>query len=162
MKSKISEYLKKIINNRALSLTILLIIFLFLCFYYYGNFMEHQEYPTVTQDLFNYTVGETISFSITVEKTYPGGFYLYYGRYQGKNIYYKVNSSQEVDTGDKVYFLGIMEPANQIISTKMIIIKKWSYYSLILRSLVAFVILILIFNKYWYFNHEKREFRRRK
>ncbi len=151
----------KIISNRALILIFLFLILIGLCIYYYDNFRDYQEYPGTGTIVTSYPIGKMVAVSGTVTQTFDGGFYLE-DNYQGKPIIYRIISDAKVKIGDKSQLLGILGPDYQITAREMKLTEKWSYYFLLLRSFIAFLFLAFIFNYYWRFDFNNREFVRRR
>lgn len=153
--------LSKIPGKRIISLLILFLILVGLCIYYYDNFMAHQEYPSLGVVVNNYPEGNMVSVSGTVTETFDNGFYMQ-DNYQGKTVTFKVYTDSKVRLGDKSQVLGVLGSDYQITPSKMIIIEKWSYDFLLLRSLIALFFLVFIFNRYWRFDFTNYEFVRRR
>jgi hypothetical protein len=64
--------------------------------------------------------------------------------------------------GDKTQVLAVLGPDYQLIPTKILITEEWSYNFLLVRSFIAFLFLLFIFNRYWRFDLKKYEFTRRR
>ena len=145
---KILYYTKKMARNRVICLSVLILIFLALCFYYNSNFFKHQEYSSTGTILTSYPQGHMVFVSGTVADTFNGGFYL--NKYkEEKLVRFRVLSSENVSVGDKVEILGILGSNYKIKAIKIVVTPNWNYYYLILRSLAGFLIIILFLWKYW-------------
>ncbi|OPY25074.1 MAG: hypothetical protein A4E27_01061 [Methanobacterium sp. PtaU1.Bin242] len=164
MKRKTSDrifYLQKITRNRIFLLLVLVILLVSLCAYYYENYEQHQEYPSLGTILVNYDEGQLVSVSGTVTGTFDGGFYLE-DSYQDRFIKFKIISPTSVSVGDKASVLGVLGPDYQVTSTKLLVTPRWSYQFLLLRSFLAFFFLVFIFSRYWKFDRKNWLFIRRK
>jgi len=73
----------------------------------------------------------------------------------------KVLSDLDVDDGDRVEILGVLQKG-EITPENIIVYKKWSYYSIFIRSAIAIPIVVYVFFKYWTFDFRKMKFKRRK
>lgn len=159
--SQIRGVFNKISGNRVGLLIILILILTGLCLYYNDHYVKHQNYPTTSDILSNYQVGETILVGGTVTQITPGGFLLS-ETYHQNTIKYRVYSPDKVSLGDKVSLLGTLEPNYQVISQRMLVENSWSYRFVLIRSFIAFIVLFFIFNHYWKFDRENWIFIRRK
>lgn len=147
-------------KRRLLTAAILLVILAGFCIYYQENYEAHQ-YPDTAAILKSYPAGETVSVSGKVASTSSGGFKLQ-DTGTKKNVTYTVSSSYPVSPGDNVRLSGVLGPDYQISASRVLVTPKWSYEFLLLRSLLAFIFLAWLFNRYWKFNTKKMEFQRRK
>lgn len=159
--SKLAECIGKLANKRILSLLILILILSGLCLYYYDNFRDHEEYPSVGTILLNYPEGKMVSVSGTVTGTFQEGFYLE-DSYQDKQVKFTIISDTQVSPGDKLAVVGILDRDYRVTSSRILATPQWSYLLLLIRSFLAFFFLIYIFNRYWKFDLKNREFIRRK
>jgi hypothetical protein len=147
-------------KKRLVTATILLALLAGLCLYYQENYEAHQ-YPDTTVILKSYPVGETVSVSGKVASTSTGGFKLQDTSTREK-VTYTISSSYPVFPGDNVRLSGVLGPDYQITASRVLVTPQWSYEFLLLRSLLAFLFLAWLFNRYWHFDREKMEFQRRK
>jgi hypothetical protein len=157
MKDKI----KKLTKNRILTIPILILILIGLCIYYSDNIWEKQSYPSTGVVVTYYPLGEMVSVSGTVSNTFPGGYYMD-DYYKNQLVTFQVYTDQKVEIGDKTQVLAVLGPDYQLIPTKILITKEWSYNFLLVRSFIAFLFLLFIFNRYWRFDLKKYEFTRRR
>jgi hypothetical protein len=138
-----SECDKKILKSRAIiALTLLLILFL-LCAYHQTNYKYHREYPSVKMIVGDYENSATFQL---LEK------------YDGKTVTFTVlRSNVDVDIGDKVEVLGTLNPDYQISAEKIIVLKRWKYVFIFIRSFIALIFLVFVFMRNWKFdfNHIK-------
>ena len=89
------------------------------------------------------------------------GYYIY-NNYNGHDVIIKVLGQSPAGLDDEVSILGVLGPANQILSVKEIrIIYNWKYRFLLLRSLLALIFLFIIFLYFWRFDFKKIVFKRR-
>lgn len=148
-------------KKRLATAVILIILLTGLCLYYQENYQKHTNYPDTTMILAHYPLGEYVSVSGDVTSVYTGGFNLKDTGFNQKVIY-TVESSTSVSVGDNVGVMGVLEPSYHVKEYKIIVIPKWSYQFMLIRSFLAVLFLAWLFNRYWYFNPKKMEFRRRK
>ena len=155
------SYLQKVTRNRIFLMIVLVILLVALCAYYFENFQQHQEYPSMASILINYPEGQLVSVSGTVTGTFEEGFYLE-DSYQDKTVKFKIISPTSISVGDKASALGVLGPDYQVTSVKLLVTPRWSYQFLLLRSFLAFFFLVFIFNRYWKFDRKGWSFIRRK
>jgi hypothetical protein len=72
----------------------------------------------------------------------------------------KVLSDEDVAYGDRVRVLGLLH-SDEIRPEKMMIYRKWSYYSIYIRSVIAIPLVLYLFFKYWTFDLRAMRFKRR-
>ncbi len=153
--------LSPIPGKRVIIILILILILSGLCIYYYDNINQKQAYPSTGAVVNYYPLGEMVSVSGTVSETFQGGYYVD-DYYMNQVVTFKVYTDQKVEIGDKTQVLAVLGPDYQLKPTKIIIIEKWSYQFLLVRSFIAFLFLLFIFNRYWRFDFKKYEFNRRR
>lgn len=151
--------IKIILKSRAFIFTILMIVLVFLCLYYNSNYQSHLEYPDSSLILKDYPLGGTVSVSGVVTNSYNDGFLLS-DNYHGTAVNYHVLSNQKLEIGDEAEVLGTLIPNYTIKSSKILVITKFDYEFMLLRSFLVVIIFILLFRRYWRFNISKMEFRR--
>lgn len=98
-------------------------------------------------------------YGIVINKSCDGFYILIEHGPKSKII--KVLSNLDVDNGDRVEILGVLQK-DEITPEKIIVYKKWSYYSIFIRSAIAIPIVVYVFFKYWTFDFKEMKFRRRK
>lgn len=158
---------------------ILLIALTGLCIHYASEYEKHLKYPSYGAILSDYPEGEVVNVGGTVIRIDGDGFLIkenYHGQIvtmkilTGKSEQGKPNKSKDESTlkhtpisfKDKVSVVGVLGPDNQIVSVQEIEVNEYqNYIFLLLRSFLALFFLIYIFNRYWCFNWETFEFRRR-
>ncbi len=135
---------------------LLIFVLLSLCTYHWLYNDVHQDYPE-TEDVImdaNRFVGSKIS----VYGVFNGeGLVISHG---GDSKVLEVQSLSEVERGDRVEVLGLLEDESTVDAEKVIIYPKWTYYSIFIRSVVAIPLVLLVFFRNWSFSSEFR-FRRR-
>lgn len=123
--------------------------------------MKYQELPGTNSIVNNYPEGQTISVSGTVTKTFSKGFYLKDSA-DSQTVIYTVYSDAQISPGDKIQVLGLLGPDYKINAKQIKVIEQWNYYFLLLRSFLAFLFLVFIFNRYWKFDFKEKIFIRRR
>ena len=136
-----------------------MIVLMFLCLYYNSNYQSHLEYPDSSLILKDYPLGGTVSVSGVVTNSYNDGFLLS-DNYHGTAVNYHVLSNQKLEVGDEAEVLGTLIPNYTIKSSKILVITKFDYEFMLLRSFLIVIIFILLFRRYWRFNISRMEFRR--
>ena len=63
----------------------------------------------------------------------------------------RVLSDPSVERGDRVEILGLLQK-DEITPEKIIVYKKWSYYSIFIRLAIAIPIVAYVFFRYWTFD----------
>jgi hypothetical protein len=153
---KLSNIPGKFARHRILSLLILFLLLVGLCIYYNENFMMHQDYASQGAIMKNYPQGNLVVVSGSITKTFPDSFQL---RDNYNN--FTIISSHKVSIGDRAEVYGLLSTDYQIDAKQINITPLWSYQFVIIRSLIAFLFLAFIFNRYWKLNPEKGLFQRR-
>ncbi|BDZ71633.1 hypothetical protein [Methanobacterium petrolearium] len=166
------------IKQRLIIGIILIIALATLCTYYATHYEEHLKYPSYRAILSDYPLQEVVNVGGTVTKVDADGF-LIKENYHGQIITMKIltdNSESNINqsrynstsintpvsVNDRVSVVGVLGPHNQIVSVqKMEITEYWNYIFILLRSFLALLVLAYIFNRYWHFDRESFEFRRR-
>lgn len=156
-------------SKKRISVGILLIIILMgLCIHYAYEYEKHLKHPSYGAILSDYPQGEVVNVGGTVTHIYGDSFQIeenYHGQIVSMNT---LNSStiiknHTLSPKDKVSMVGVLGPDNQIVSVQEIDVTDYTAYILLLfRSFLALAFLIYIFNRYWHFNLENFQFRRRK
>jgi|Deesub1362A_J573_1020465.scaffolds.fasta_scaffold02594_5 hypothetical protein len=147
---------------KRLVLTIVLLTTLIsLNTYYYLYHEKHEEYPGNEEVVEGFTgkvsIGGTV---ITVIGKDSSGFYILVEHgHKSKTI--KILSNFNVEKGDKVEVLGLLHQ-DKITPEKIMVYKKWSYYSIFIRSALAIPIVAYVFLKHWRFDLRDMRFKRRK
>lgn len=165
---------------------ILLLALTGLCTHYASQYEKHLKYPSYGAILSDYPQGELVNVGGTVIRIDDDGF-LIKENYHGQIVTMKIltgnfgtkitNKSQDktnksedestlkntpITVKDKVSVVGVLGPDNQMVSVQEIEVNEYqNYIFLLLRSFLALFFLIYIFNRYWCFNWETFEFRRR-
>ena len=151
--------LKNIVKKRIFIFTVLAAILVLLCLYYNTNYQSHLEYPDSSMILKDYPLGETVSVSGEVTNRYGDGFRLS-DNYHGVAVNYHVVSDQKLEVGDEAEVLGTLMPNYTVKSSKILVITKFDYKFMLLRSFLIIIVFILLFRRYWRFNISRMEFRR--
>ncbi|MEN4018389.1 MAG: hypothetical protein PQ975_00680 [Methanobacterium sp.] len=148
-------------NLRIITGFILILILTILCINYNANYESHLEYPSTGAILAEYPENSTVYVSGEVTSLNNDGFELQ-DNYNGKKVRYIIETSKKAGIGDNVQVVGILGPSFNVKSTEIIVMKKWSYEFVLLRSALALVFLIFIFFSYWKFDFKIFEFMRKK
>lgn len=166
------------IKQRLIIGIILIIALAVLCAYYATHYENHLKYPSYGAILSDYPQQEVVNVGGTVTQIDADGFQIK-ENYHGQIITMKVitdNSESNItqsrynstsintpiSVNDRVSVVGVLGPHNQIVSVqKMEITDYWNYIFLLLRSFLALLVLVYVFNRYWHFDLENFEFRRR-
>ena len=147
--------------KRILTGIILIIALAGLCTYYVSEYQNHLKYPSYEVILLNYHTGEVVNVEGKVISTFNGGFQTtenFYGHW----VNMKIISDTPVSVEDKISVVGVLAPNNTIINVQILEVNQyWKYIFVFLRSLVALIILLYIFHRYWSFDWKTYEFRRR-
>jgi hypothetical protein len=148
-------------GQKSVAVLILLVILISLCFYYTNEYENNLDYPSYGAILSSYPQGMVVQIYGTVTETYPGGFIIQ-ENYYNHVFHFRVQSDASVRVGDDVDLLGVLGESNEIIRvTKIKVSSLWKYQFLLLRSFLAFIFLVFIFHRYWCWDFETFEFRRR-
>lgn len=145
--------------KRITAVSVLAIILLSLCFYYYNYHESNLKYPSTAAIESNYPEGSLVFVEGTALKQNNNGFYLRDG--DNWSIIYRVASGKQIQPGDHVQLLGILGPSYTIKSTRTVVETNWGYDFIISRSALALIVLILIFFRYWKFDFKTFEIIRR-
>lgn len=140
---------------------ILLIILIALCSYYAVEQEKHLKYPSYDAITSHYPQGEVVNVYGTVNQVGNGSFQIQ-ENYNGNIVTMTIFNDTLVSVKDKVSVVGVLAPDNQILNVERIEVNEyWKIIFLLLRSFLALIFLVYIFNRYWIFNWESIEFRRR-
>ncbi|HOI40269.1 MAG TPA: hypothetical protein PL168_06020 [Methanobacterium sp.] len=154
-------------RKRAVMGIILILLLIGLCIHYANEYEIHLKHPSYGAILSDYPQGELVNVGGTVTHIY-GDSFLVEENYHGQIVAMKIiNSStiiknHKLSPQDKVSVVGVLGPDNQIVTVQEIDVNDYTGYVLLLfRSFLALAFLVYIFNRYWCFNLESFEFRRR-
>lgn len=148
-------------NLRIITGFILILILTILCINYNTNYESNLEYPSTGAILAEYPEGSTVYVSGEVTGLNSDGFELQ-NDYNGKKVGYIIETSKKAEIGDNVQVVGILGPSLTLKSTEIIVMEKWSYEFVLIRSAFALILLIFIFFSYWKFDFKIFQFVRRK
>ncbi len=137
---------------------IVLSLIILLSAYYYTNHEMHEEYPDNEDVVEGFKNGVVSVHGFVINRT-DGGFYILI-EYRGKERVIEVMSDLDVGRDDRVEVLGYLKD-DRIFPEKIIVYRKWSYYSIFIRSAIAIPIVLYFFFKYWRFDFGEMMFRRR-
>lgn len=126
--------------------------------YHYLNHEMYEAYPDNKEVMKGFE--GNVSIHGTVSNTSSDGFYIRV-THGSKSKIINVLSEINVESGDRVEVLGLLQ-RDEIIPEKLIVYKKWSYYSVFIRSILALSIVVYLFFKYWACDLRGMKFRRRK
>lgn len=152
---------KKILTNKLFIFLGLLVVLILLSSYYAANYQNHLQYPNTAVILKDYPAGQTVSVSGSVIQIRNDSFTIT-DAYHKTVVYYTVHSSEKVSVGDQVEVLGVLGNSYQINPSKILVVTKFDYSLLLLRSFIALLIFLFFFRRYWHFDFRKIEFRRLK
>ncbi|NYB53090.1 MAG: hypothetical protein HVN35_11110 [Methanobacteriaceae archaeon] len=148
-------------KNRLLAGIILFIILIALCLHYASEQENHKKYPSYKEILASYPQKEVVNVFGSVNQINNGSFQIE-ENYNGQMVYMTIISNTSVSLKDKITLNGVLGPDNQIVSVQVMEVNEyWKYIFLLFRSFLVLIFLIYVFNRYWQFNQEKFEFRRR-
>lgn len=151
----------KLFKDRRVIFFGLLIVLIILSLYFASNYQKHLENPNTSIIVNNYPLGQTVAVSGVVADTNDSSFKLQ-DTYHGIAVNYTIISGEHVSKGDQVEVLGILQPAYQVNATKILVISSFDYSFMLFRSALVALIFLFFFFRYWEFDLEKLEFRRRK
>jgi hypothetical protein len=141
----------------SLVVLILITCLLLLNSYHYLNHELYEEYPG-NEAVINGFEG-TVSIGGTVTYASPESFDIQVTPGSPGRIV-KVLSAEHVDSGDRVEVLGLLQ-RDALTPDQIIVYKKWSYYSIYIRSVFVLPIVLYLFFSYWTFDLQLMRFRRR-
>lgn len=165
-------------NTKRLVVGIILIIALAsLCVYYSNHYEEHLKYPSYRAILSDYPQDEVVNIGGTVTQVGADKFYLkdnYHGhtitmevltnnsKSKNTNKYTPISIKTPISVNDRISVVGVLGSHYQIVKVlHMDMTENWNYIFLLLRSFLALLFLVYIFNHYWRFDLKYFEFRRR-
>ncbi len=149
--------------KRTILIFILAIALLSLCLYYQASYQEHSEYPGVKQITANYTryIYSEVYVGGEVTALNDNGFELSTW-HDGKDTAFKVDhNSTKIEIGDRVSIIGNLEPNYILTPNELLVSRKWDYYLVFIRSILALPILLYLFHKNWQLDSKQKLFRRR-
>jgi hypothetical protein len=142
---------------RRLVLAVVIIsLLLLLNTYHYLNHELHEEYPG-NEEVVEGVTGKVSIGGVVVNSN---EFYILV-EHGSKSRVIRVLSDLDVEKGDRVEVLGLLQK-DEITPEKIIVYRKWSYYSIFIRSAIAIPLVAYVFFKYWTFDFRQMRFRRRK
>lgn len=144
--------------KRLVIAIVLSILLISLNTYYYLYHEKYEEYPG-NKEVIEGITGEVSIGGTVISKDSDSFYILVKHGHKSKTI--KVLSDLNVEKGDRVEVLGLLQQ-NKIVPEKTMVYKKWSYYSIFIRSALAIPIVAYTFFKYWSFDLREMKFRRKK
>jgi hypothetical protein len=148
-------------KNRVLVGLVLLIVLVVLCSYYAAEHENHLKYPSYQVILSDYPQGEVVNVFGTVTHT-DDGFFQIQENYNGQIVTMTIRNNTPVSVDDRVSVVGVLGQDNQIVKVEKIEVNEyWKYIFLLVRSFLVLIFLLYIFHRYWSFNWETFQFRRR-
>jgi hypothetical protein len=153
--------LKKFVTSRKFIFIALLLALILLCTYYVSNYQQHLENPNTSIIIKNYPLGETVAVAGSVLDVGSNSFTIL-DQYHGTDIVYTIFSTEKLSVGDEVEILGVLGASNTVVASKILVISKFEYNFMLLRSGIAVLIFLFFFRRYWRFDFKKFEFRRLK
>jgi len=148
-------------KKRILTCLVLLIALVILCTYYAAEHENHLKYPSYAVILSEYPEGEVVNIFGTVTQT-GDGFFQIQENYNGQTVTMTIRNDTPVSVDDRVSVVGVLGQDNQIVKVEKIEVNEyWKYIFLLVRSFLVLIFLLYIFHRYWSFNWETFQFRRR-
>ena len=144
--------------KRLILAIVIILLLLLLNTYYYLNHELYEEYPD-NEDVIKGFEGKVSIYGTVVNRSYDGFYILI--EHGPKSKILKVLSDLDVEKGDRIEVLGSLQK-DVITPEKILVYKKWSYYSIFIRSALAIPIVVYVFLKYWTFDFREMEFRRKR
>jgi len=145
--------------NRFMIGSVLVACLLVLCTYHAVYHNLHKEYPG-NEEVINGIEG-TVSVYGTVIAVGEELFTLRLTHGSTSRLI-TVLSPVLVASGDKVEVLGVINGDElTLIPEDMIVLKRWSYHAVYLRSVVGLAIAMIVFFRYWTFDVRSLRFSRR-
>jgi hypothetical protein len=137
-------------------LVIIFLLLLFLLCYNYAFEGYYQDNSVI--DLFNGSESQ-IMIHGHITETYNDGFEVY--NIRNKEVYH-VKTNLKLNVGTGIYILGTLDSNNEVTIIKIMTFKHEGVINVIFRSLLGFVIFLIVFLKFWKFELKKMLFIRRK
>jgi hypothetical protein len=153
--------LKKILTSRKFIFITLLLALILLCTYYVSNYQQHLENPDTSIIIKNYPLGETVAVAGSVLEVNSDSFTIL-DEYHGTDVIYTIFSTDKPSVGDEVEVLGVLGNSYTVVASKILVITKFDYNFMLVRSAIAVLIFLFLFRRYWRFDFRKFEFRRLK
>jgi hypothetical protein len=151
----------KLVKDRRFIFFGLLIVLVILSLYFASNYQNHLENPNTSIIIKSYPLGETVAVAGVVTDVHDGGFNLQ-DTYKDIVVNYTIISGEHVSNGDQVEVLGILQPSYTVNATKILVISSFDYSFMLFRSALVALIFLFFFFRYWEFDLNKFEFRRRR
>lgn len=143
--------------KRLLLGTVFVLILLSLCTYHW-QYCDLYQLPENKDVVSGDYTGQKVSLFGAVSDKDNFSIIIQHG---SKSREIEVLSASEVDVGDRVEVLGVMEDADTVDAEEVMVYEGWSYNLIFIRSAFAIPILILVFFRYWSFSLREFRFRRR-
>lgn len=143
--------------NRVIIASILILLLFLVC----SNYASNEEYHSTVNELVFYSPDNQLVSGIITE-VYPDGFQVSVDDKKGNYINYRVITSFKVELSDGAYVLGTLNSPNVITGEKIVTVKRSEFKFVIIRSIVGFILFLIIFLTYWKFNFKTFNFTRLK
>lgn len=134
---------------------IFILILLLLCHNYASEGYYHDNSVI---DLLNYSENQILIYGHITEIN-KDGFEVY--NIKNKNTY-QLKTNLKLNVGTGIYILGTLNSNNEVTIIKIMTFKHEGVIDVIFRSLLGFIIFLIVFLKYWKFELKKVLFIRRK
>lgn len=141
--------------ERLLLGSIFILLLLLLC---YNYAFEGYYNDNSVIDLLNYSENQIMIYGHVTE-TYNDGFEVY--NIRNKEVYH-VKTNLKLNVGTGIYILGTLDSNNKVTTIKIMTFKHEGVINVIFRSLIGFIIFLIVFLKFWKFKLKKMLFVRRK
>lgn len=139
-----------------LILGLIFILMLFLLCHNYAFKGYYQDNSVI--DLLNYSESQIMIYGHVTE-TYNDGFEVY--NIRNKEVYH-VKTNLKLNMGTGIYILGTLDSNKEVTIIKIMTFKHEGVINVIFRSLLGFIIFLIVFLKFWKFELKKMLFIRRK
>ncbi len=138
-------------------LVIIFLLLLFLLCYNYAFEGYYQDNSVI--DLLNgYSENQLLIYGHITEIN-KDGFEVY--NIKNKDTYH-VKTNLKLNVGTGIYILGTLDSNNEVTIIKIMTFKHEGVINVIFRSLLGFIIFLIVFLKFWKFELKKMLFVRRK
>lgn len=138
-------------------LVIIFLLLLFLLCYNYAFEGYYQDNSVI--DLLNgYSENQLLIYGHITEIN-KDGFEVY--NIKNKDTY-RVKTNLKLNVGTGIYILGTLDSNNEVTIIKIMTFKHEGVINVIFRSLLGFIIFLIVFLKFWKFELKKMLFVRRK
>lgn len=136
--------------------SIFILLLLLLCYNY--AFKDYYQDNSVIDILNGYSENQILIYGHITEIN-KDGFEVY--NIKNKDTYH-VKTNLKLNVGTGIYILGTLDSNNEVNIIKIMTFKHEGVINVIFRSLLGFIIFLIVFLKFWKFELKKMLFVRRK